>query len=143
MAGRQSTWIGQTLQGILLSLPVLPLNVAIGALLLLAVARAARRPARPHSDDRRLLAWALVGVLPLVVAVHILMRLPLAVDEAMFVTGALAFAAGAFLLLGRDDAGWDRRGPDDSEPPWWPDFERGLHEYSTRRAPRPDRVTVR
>jgi hypothetical protein len=127
------------LRDILMFLPLLPLNVAIGALLLIAVAGAARRRAPPTSDGRRLLAWALVGVpLPLVVTMHLILRLPLVVDEAMFMAGALAFAAGAFVVLGRDDADSDGPPRDDVDPPWWPDFERGFRRYSTRRSPRPD-----
>jgi hypothetical protein len=123
-------------------LPFLSLNVAIGAFLLLAVACAAQRRARPKSDNRRLLAWALVGVpLPLAVTMHLLLRLPLVVDEAMFATGALAFAAGAFLLLGQDDDDRLRRG-DDLEPPWWPEFERGFRRYSTEPSRRPERTGV-
>jgi len=126
-----------------MSLPLLLLNVAIGALLLVAVAAAARRRARPKSDARRWLAWALVAVpLPLAVTMHVLLRPPLMVDEAIFIAGALAFAAGAFLVLGRDDADWNRWRGDDSEPPWWPDFERRLDLYSTRRSSRPDRMVV-
>ncbi len=122
---------------------LLLLNVAIGAFLLVAVTAAARHPACPKSDGLRLLAWTLVAVpLPLAVTLHLLLRLPLMVDEAMFVTGALAFAAGAFLVLGRDDEDWNRRRGDDSEPPWWPDFERRLQMYSTSRSSRPDRMVV-
>lgn len=111
---------------------------------MIAVAGAARREARrPSSDGRRLLAWTLVAVpLPLAVTLHLLLRLPLMVDETMFLTGALAFAAGAFLVLGRDDNDWNGRRGDDSEPPWWPDFERRLQVYSTSRSSRPDRMVV-
>jgi hypothetical protein len=145
MTRRHPIWRPNGLRDILMSLPLLLLNVAIGALLLVAVAGAGatRRRARPKSDGRCLLGWALVAVpLPLAVAMHLLLQLPLMVDEAIFVAGVLAFAAGAFLVLGRDDADWNRWRGDDSEPPWWPDFERRLHVYSTRRSPRPDRMVV-
>jgi hypothetical protein len=119
---------------------LLVLNVAIGAFLLVAVvAAAARGRGRPHSPSARLAAWGLVVVpLPLAVTLHLLLRLPVAVDEAAFATGALAFAAGAFLVLGRDDADSDGPQKDDVDPPWWPDFEQGFRRYSTQRSPRPD-----
>ena len=84
------------------------------------------------------MAIALIAVpLPLAVTLHLILRLPVMVDEAMFVTGAVAFAAGAFLVLGRDDDDSRERWDDDSEPPWWPDFERRLRLYSETRSPRP------
>jgi hypothetical protein len=123
------------------SFSLLVLNLAIGTSLVLAVAGAALRRARSGSDRRRRLARALVAVpLPLAVTVHLLVELPLVLDEVMFATGALAFAAGAFLMLGRDDD--LGTGRDDSEPPWWPEFERRLQEYSKRPSPRPDGVVV-
>ena len=74
-----------------------------------------------------MLACYLVAVpLPLAVMLHLLLPLSIGVDEALFVAGVLAFAAGAFLLLGRDDEDSGFRRGDDLEPPWWPDFERGL-----------------
>jgi hypothetical protein len=114
--------------------------VAIGAFLLVAVvAAAARGPGQPQSPRARLAAWGLVVVpLPLAVTLHVFLRLPVVVDEAAFATGAVAFAAGAFILLARDDAGSDGPSRDDVDPPWWPDFERGFRRYSTRRSPRPD-----
>lgn len=103
------------------------------------VAAAARPRADAISRGRRLLAWTLIAVpLELAVTLHLVLRLPTAVDEAMFAAGAVAFAAGAFLVLGRDDDTGLRRG-DDFEPPWWPDFERRFRTYSTRR---PDRTVV-
>ena len=76
--------------------------------------------------------------LPLAVTLHVFLRLPVVVDEAAFATGALAFAAGAFLLLGREDRDSDGPRKGDVDPPWWPDFERAFRRYSTRRSPRPD-----
>jgi hypothetical protein len=114
--------------------------VAIGAFLLVAVVGAAARGrGRPPSPGARLAAWGLVVVpLPLAVTLHLTLRLPVVVDEAAFATGAFAFAAGAFVVLGRDDADFDGPRKDDVDPPWWPDFERGFRRYSTRRSPRPD-----
>ena len=76
----------------------------------------------------------LVGVLPLALVLHLLVQLPAIVDQAAFVLGVLAFAAGAFLILP-----WD--GEDDGKKscailiptPWWPAFERDFHAYSDRR----------
>jgi hypothetical protein len=89
------------------------------------------------------LACYLVAVpLPLAVMLHLLLPLSIGVDEALFVAGVLAFAAGAFLLLGRDDEDSGFRGGDDLEPPWWPDFERGFRRYSTEPSRRPERTGV-
>jgi hypothetical protein len=114
--------------------------VAIGAFLLVAVVGAAARGrGRPPSPLARLAAWGLVVVpLPLAVTLHLILRLPVVVDEAAFATGAFAFAAGAFIVLGRDDADSDGPRRADVDPPWWPDFERGFRRYSTRRSPRPE-----
>jgi hypothetical protein len=71
---------------------------------------------------------------------HLLLPLPIAVDEAIFVAGAVAFAAGALLVLGRDDGDADEPPHDDADPPWWPAFERQLRIYSTTRPRRPDRL---
>ena len=98
------------------------------------LAAAVRPRAGTISDRRRLLAWTLIAV-PLEVAVtlHLLLRLTPIVDEAMFAAGAVAFAVGAFLVLGREeDTG--PRAWDEPEPPWWPEFERRFHLYSRRQA---------
>jgi hypothetical protein len=88
------------------------------------------------------LACYLVAVpLPLAVMLHLLLPLSIGVDEALFVAGVVAFAAGAFLLLGRDDDDRLRRG-DDLEPPWWPEFERDFRRYSTGPSRRPERTGV-
>jgi hypothetical protein len=94
------------------------------------------------SHGVRVVAWTLVAVpLPLAVALHLLLTLPVILDESMFVAGVVAFAIGAFAVLGRDDEDWDGRAGD-AEPPWWPQFERQLRIYSTTRPPR-DRTVVR
>jgi hypothetical protein len=76
----------------------------------------------------------LVGVLPLALVLHLLVQLPAIVDQAAFVLGVLAFAAGAFLILpwdGEDDRRVEPRDPDPA--PWWPAFERDFRAYSDRR----------
>jgi hypothetical protein len=121
---------------------LLLVDVAIGASLVLAVAAAATRRRPPTSNGLRVLACFLVAVpLPLAVTLHLLLPLSIGVDEALFVGGAAAFAAGAFLLLGRDDDSGLRRG-DDVEPPWWPEFERGFRCYSSGPSRRPERTRV-
>ena len=76
--------------------------------------------------------WLLVAVpLPVVVALEVLGLLPPHLAEAAFLVAAAAFAAGAFLVLGRDDDSGLGRWDDD--PPWWPDFERGLRLYTGSR----------
>lgn len=134
--------LGSARLGILHSL--LPLNAAIGAFVVVAVvAAAARSRTGAISARRRLLGWTLIGVpLEAAVAAHLLLRLSSVVDEALFAAGAVAFAAGAFLILGREDDTGLRRG-DDFDPPWWPEFERRLHAYSTTRpTARRDRTAV-
>lgn len=76
--------------------------------------------------------WLLVAVpLPVVVALQVLGLLPAHGGEAAFLVAAAAFAAGALLILGRDDdPGYGRA---DDDPPWWPDFERGLRLYTGSR----------
>ena len=113
---------------------LLPLNVAIGGLLLVAVVAAACRRARPrrHGANVTAVGWLLVAVpLPVVVALQLLGLLPASVAEAAFLVAASAFAVGAFLVLGRDDDPGLGRADDD--PPWWPDFERGLRLYTGSR----------
>jgi hypothetical protein len=119
------------------------LDALVGACLVLVIALGARRsPAPTPSSTPRLVGWALVAVpLPLAVALHLFVWRSAGPDQAAFVIGAVAFAAGAFLVLAnRDDQ--DGGDPaDDLEPaPWWPDFEREFREYE-RRSSRP-RVRV-
>jgi hypothetical protein len=118
------------------------LDGALGLGLVAAIAVAASRPPAARSSGRRLGGWILVlGPLPLAVVLHLLARLPQAVDQTAFVLGVLCFAAGARLVLTRDeDDGW-REPSDRPEPfPWWPDFERELREYERRASRHPIRV---
>jgi hypothetical protein len=86
-------------------------------------------------------AWTLVLVpLPIAVTLHVVLPLSPTVDEAIFVAGAVAFAAGALVVLGRDDGDADEPPEDDADPPWWPEFERQLRIYSTTRPRRPERL---
>jgi predicted tellurium resistance membrane protein TerC len=111
------------------------LDAVLGAMLLVVIALASRAPAQ-KSDEARATGWLLVAVpLPLVVVLHVAGILPRTTDQALFVTGIVAFAVGSALVLGsRDDDDW-REAVDDS-PPWWPEFERELEEYSRRKSPR-------
>ena len=69
--------------------------------------------------------------LPLAVALHVVRALPPANDQALFVTGVVAFAIGSALLLGsRENDDWRDEGGD--SPPWWPQFERDFRRYSQR-----------
>jgi hypothetical protein len=113
---------------------LLVLDAVLGTLLIAAVVLSRRLP-RQDSQNVRAIGWALVAIpLPFAVALHVLRALPQASDQALFVTGIVAFAIGSALLLGtKDDDDW-REGVDDS-PPWWPEFEREFQEYA-RRSPR-------
>jgi hypothetical protein len=64
-----------------------------------------------------------------------LVSLPTSVDQAAFLTGVAAFALGAALLLGRDEEDWREKNNKD-DTPWWPAFERDLHEYERDQARR-------
>lgn len=74
------------------------------------------------------------GTLPLAVALHLFLELPVGLDHAAFIAGVIAFAIGAFLVLSADD-GEDRPKPMDQiePPPWWPDFERDFRAYARSR----------
>jgi len=111
------------------------LDALLGAILLVAIALASRAPAQ-KSDEARATGWLLVAVpLPLVVVLHVAGVLPSTTDQALFVTGVVAFAVGSALVLGsRDDDDW-REAVDDS-PPWWPEFEREFDDYARRNSPR-------
>lgn len=70
--------------------------------------------------------------LPAALALHVLARPTAVVDRAAFVLGVVAFAVGAFLLLGNEDErGEVRSNPDPL--PWWPAFERQFRVYDSRR----------
>lgn len=111
------------------------LDALLGAMLLIAIALASRAPAQ-KSDEARATGWMLVAVpLPLVVVLHVAGVLPRTTDQALFITGVVAFAVGSALVLGsRDDDDW-REAVDDS-PPWWPEFEREFDDYARRNSPR-------
>jgi hypothetical protein len=114
---------------------LLVLDAVLGAMLLVAIGLASRAPAQ-KSEEARATGWMLVAVpLPLVVALHVAGILPRTTDQALFVTGVVAFAVGSALVLGsRDDDDW-REAVDDS-PPWWPEFEREFEDYARRNSPR-------
>jgi hypothetical protein len=72
-------------------------------------------------------------MLPLALMLHLLVRLPAAVDQIAFVLGVAALGAGAFLLLpcdGEEDVEDPGHEPDPA--PWWPEFERDFREYTSR-----------
>jgi hypothetical protein len=107
-------------------------DALLGMLLLVTIAVfTARRPR--VAEGTRAAGWFFVLPLPLAVVLHLVVELPVAVDQTLFVAGVAGFAIGAALLLGRDDEDW--REPDDGEPPWWPGFEREFRDYA--RKPRP------
>jgi hypothetical protein len=108
-------------------------DVALGALLLGAIAVLAGGRKR-GSDGARMTGWFLVLIpLPLAVGLHLAGTLSGPIDQTLFITGVVAFAIGAALLLGQDDDDW--RELSDDSPPWWPEFEQAFREYSSR--PRP------
>src|SRR3954471_5978482 len=112
---------------------LLALDVALGVLLVSAIAVLASRKRRP-SQSARTAGWLLVAVpLPLAVALHLAATFSDSLDQTLFIAGIAAFAAGSALLLGRDDDDW--REPSDDGPPWWPEFEQAFREYSGRRRP--------
>lgn len=117
---------------------LLPLDAAVGVLLLAAIAFAAQGSSRRTRSARvRVVGWALIaGPLPLAVVQHILLSPRQSIDQAAFFAGAAAFAIGTVLVLGRDEEDWREEG-DESSPPWWPAFERDFREYelSSRRRP--------
>jgi hypothetical protein len=109
---------------------LLPLDAAVGVLLLAAIILAARRPGRRALSRRvRACGWLLVaGPLPAAVAAHAILQMPEGLDEALFLAGVAAFAVGAALVLSGDEEDW-RQEQDEVSPPWWPAFERDLREY--------------
>lgn len=103
-------------------------DASIGLFLLTAIAIAAHMRRR-RSTELRICGWILVALpLPAAVVAHLALHLPTSVDQSLFVTGAVAFAFGAFILLGRDEEDWREEREEDS-PPWWPAFERELRGY--------------
>ena len=115
--------------------PLLLLDVLVGLGLLAVIAIAAKRPPASTSSATRLVGWALVAVpLPLTVALHLLLPLPVLLGQAAFVGGVVAFAVGAVLVLRADDRGDQSPSSDDLEPPpWWPEFERDFRAYARER----------
>jgi hypothetical protein len=115
--------------------PLLIVDALIGIGLLAVIAVAARHAPASTSTVRKLVGWGLVaGPLPVAVALHLSLALPVVVDQAAFIVGVIAFAIGAFLVLSADD-GKDRPEPMDElePPPWWPDFERDFRAYARSR----------
>ena len=113
---------------------LLALDIALGVLLLSAIAVLANRKQRHPSEGARTAGWLLVAIpLPLAVALHLAGTLSRAVDQTLFIVGIAAFAAGSALLLGRDQDDW--REASEDAPPWWPEFEQAFREYSGRRRP--------
>jgi len=108
---------------------VLALDVAMGIVLLALIGVvSAYRPVAVSAAARRA-GWVLVAVpLPAAVSCHLFLfhRGPL--DESLFLSGVLAFALGAVLVLGRDEDD-DGAGDDGLDPRWWPEFERAFHDY--------------
>jgi hypothetical protein len=118
--------------------PILVIDVVLGAALVATVLLGARRTALGASTRRRrVVGWLLIALpLPLAVGIEVFAPLPPVFAEAAFVAGVAAFAAGALLVLSGDD-GDDKRGdPDPESPPWWPQFEREFRAYA-RRSSRP------
>jgi hypothetical protein len=113
---------------------LLVFDAAVGVFLVAAIAIAAQRPRRcAPSNGVQACGWTLVAVpLPLAVVLHVTLSPPTGIDQAAFLTGIAAFALGALLLLGRDEEYW-REEPDGDATPWWPAFERDLHEYELKR----------
>jgi hypothetical protein len=121
-------------------MPLLILDAALGALLLVVVALLASRDRRRKPRHLRALGWALVCIpLPAAVLVHVLRAVSPATDQTLFVIGVVSFAVGAALLIGsKEDEDW--RHADDDSPPWWPEFEREFRTYSRTRSHDP-RIT--
>jgi hypothetical protein len=113
---------------------LLLLDAAVGVLLLAAIAVAAQRPRRcAPAAGVQACGWALVCVpLPAAVVLHLFFSVSASIDQAAFLAGVTAFAVGALLLLGREEDDW-REEPDEDSTPWWPAFERDLHEYDLER----------
>jgi hypothetical protein len=118
--------------------PILVIDVVLGAALVATVALGSRRALfGPSSRRRRVVGWLLIALpLPLAAGIEVFAPLPSPFAEATFFAGVAAFAAGALLVLSGDDRD-DRRGDADPDgPPWWPDFEREFRAYA-RRSSRP------
>jgi hypothetical protein len=116
---------------------LLVVDILVGLALVGAIALGAIRRTTSSSRIRTVIGWALVAVpLPLAVALHLIVRPPVAVDQAAFIGGVAAFALGAAFLL----AGEDRREPlpatdePDGPTPWWPEFERDFRAYAKRQS---------
>jgi hypothetical protein len=123
---------------------LLVVDVSIGALLLVAIGAAAVRPTRRRSPTARRIGALLVALpLPLAVALRIVDALPPNVDQAVFALGVVAFAAGAFLLLGGASDDWQRPRDDGPEPAWWPDFERPFRAHVDELSRRREGVKTR
>ena len=95
------------------------------------------------SPSQRMRAWG-AGVS----AGHLLLGicgwLLLGVPPIFFAGCAIVTFGGSLLAAplldprgddGDDGGGGGLPGPDDGEPPWWPEFEREFREYADRRRP--------
>jgi hypothetical protein len=118
--------------------PILVIDLVLGAALVATVALGARRTLfGASSRRRRVVGWLLIALpLPLAVGIEVFAAPPPLFGETAFVAGVAAFAAGALLVLSADDGDDQRGDPDPDGPPWWPDFERAFRAYA-RRSSRP------
>lgn len=116
-------------------MPILLLDLVLGAALVTTVALATRaRVGRPVRRWRAV-GWLLIAIpLPLVVGLQVFMPLPPGFGESAFVAGVAAFACGALLVLGSEDDDRPEGGAEPGDPPWWPDFERDFRAYAARRS---------
>jgi hypothetical protein len=108
---------------------------------LLAVGAIAASPLYAHrvvsGPLRRLLGFGLLA-LPLPAAVGLsFARDPRdTLSQILLVLGVVSFVAGAVLVLADDMEEPPEGGPrTDSEPPWWPDFERAFRLYARKSRP--------
>jgi hypothetical protein len=120
------------------------LFVLTAAVCLLAAVGVAAQLPFATSGHRREVGCVLVAIpLPSAVAVHLFLLRGGLIDEAWFVGGLMAFSVGAAFLLGGDEPGDDGPAPDDLEPYWWPDFERGFRAYERSTSSRRERINLR
>jgi hypothetical protein len=118
--------------------PILVIDLVLGAALVAMVALGSRRTLfGASSRRRRVVGWLLIALpLPLVAGIEVFAPPPPVFAEAAFVAAVAAFAVGALLVLS-GEGGDDHRGDADPEsPPWWPEFEREFRAYA-RRSSRP------
>jgi hypothetical protein len=114
------------------SLPLADLILGIGLLATIGFAAMRPWPAMPRAG--RLIGCFLVAVpLPLVVAFRLAAPVSPLGNETAFVSGVLAFALGALLLLSRRRDFPDETGDAGAPcPPWWPEFESEFRAYARR-----------